>query len=299
MDFVYSHFTANGIKLEEYPFQSEAVMEAYLIENKDVLILNEGEDVKEVLQQYSVFKSSGKSGRLDILADFGSSIAVVELKKGILDEEAFTQLNNYFGEDGYPLFKDEPKLKIPLKDRESVSWLGILVGSGIDPALLSKIQDGDKKLKGNLTLGIIILKRYQGDRQVYVLSDIYVSNKGKDYTRYMVDNEGNYPKCRVALAMIKRYLEKNQKATAAEIESFFNKYIEFQNGIPLLRPLSFFNDNANEKRKQYYALEEKYQVKIESTVYVVTDWWWTINETEKLEKNVAIDMKLDVSKIQK
>ncbi len=70
---LYTHLTANNIKLQEMPFIRELSMEAYLIENEDVLSLDEENlsDVEIIDSELTIKfgrKSKDSDGRIDLLA---------------------------------------------------------------------------------------------------------------------------------------------------------------------------------------------------------------------------------------
>jgi RecB family endonuclease NucS len=94
---IYSHFAASGTKLEAFPFVSELAMEGYLAENPDILKLSDDDEVR-IVELEKDWKRDGEGrGRIDLLASYGdSTFAVIELKKGDLDLEAFNQLKSYF-----------------------------------------------------------------------------------------------------------------------------------------------------------------------------------------------------------
>jgi len=89
---LYRHITANNVILKEMPFLREISMEAYLIENSDVLALDADElsTVTVLGDEVSVVDGRpGKrgDGRIDLIAQYGdSTFGVIELKKGELND---------------------------------------------------------------------------------------------------------------------------------------------------------------------------------------------------------------------
>ena len=89
---IYRHLTANHVTLKGMPFSREIAMEAYLIDNPDILALDEDDlssisivDAEVILPGGRKRKQSG--GRIDLLAIYGeSTIGVVELKLEELNE---------------------------------------------------------------------------------------------------------------------------------------------------------------------------------------------------------------------
>jgi len=94
--FLTKTFTAGNETYKEFPFLGELIMEAFLIENPNALNLGaeEFEEAKILGHQISLKKGSkNKDGRIDILAAYGNRIAIIELKKGQIDEGALKQLH--------------------------------------------------------------------------------------------------------------------------------------------------------------------------------------------------------------
>ena len=95
---LYRHLTANNIQLEEMPFFREISMEAYLIENPDILALDNDELSSLSILDAEVHIPEGRGrkgtdGRIDLLALYGeSTIALIELKMGELAEIHLEQL---------------------------------------------------------------------------------------------------------------------------------------------------------------------------------------------------------------
>ena len=83
---IFRQITANNIALKDYPFLKELAMEAYLIENEDILKLDT-ENFADVtvldaeIALKSGRKTANRDGRIDILAKYGLDyLALVELK---------------------------------------------------------------------------------------------------------------------------------------------------------------------------------------------------------------------------
>lgn len=98
---VHRHVTANEVRLEPFPFKRELSMEAYLVENEEVLSLDDDqysavEVVASELRLREGRESKKTDGRIDVLATYSQEcIAVVELKLGQLEEQHLQQLEDY------------------------------------------------------------------------------------------------------------------------------------------------------------------------------------------------------------
>lgn len=101
---IFRQITANNIELKEYPFLKELAMEAYLIENEEILKLdnNNFNDVTVLDAEIALKsgrKTSNKDGRIDILAKYGMDyLAIVELKINEINQDTLNQLEDYLKE---------------------------------------------------------------------------------------------------------------------------------------------------------------------------------------------------------
>lgn len=92
----YRHLTANHVTLKKMPFLGEIAMEAYLIDNPEILALDEGdlstvEIVEAEVPMPRGRKSQQRDGRIDLLAIYGgSTVGVLELKHGELNEAIYS-----------------------------------------------------------------------------------------------------------------------------------------------------------------------------------------------------------------
>ena len=208
MDKLYSRLSANSVLLENYDFQSERIMEAYLIENPDVLKLDDSDTVSILGSQLPVSKRSGK-GFIDLLVSYNPSlVAIVELKKGILSKEDFKQLNDYFS-DLKESFKDNKFLLDAIDSGVSLRWRGVLIGTGVEQDLLNSVGSlsmGDD----NYPFSMIVLRRYRdkSSGQVFISSDIYTSKKGRQTFKYSFMGT-KYPQYKIVHALVKQYLLDN------------------------------------------------------------------------------------------
>ncbi|WP_339926106.1 hypothetical protein [uncultured Cyclobacterium sp.] len=96
---IFRQFTANSISMKPYPFWKELAMEAYFLENEDILKLDEQNFSEvEVLDAEIALKSGRKTGdgRIDILAKYGGEyLGIVEIKLNEINELSLRQLEDY------------------------------------------------------------------------------------------------------------------------------------------------------------------------------------------------------------
>ena len=96
---MFRQVTANNIILKEYPFWKELAMEAYLLENEEILRLDKTNfnDVT-ILDAEIALKQGRKTGdgRIDILAKYSDEyLGIVEIKLTEINEGSLLQLQDY------------------------------------------------------------------------------------------------------------------------------------------------------------------------------------------------------------
>ena len=217
---ILRHLTANDQQVKPLDFKRELSMEAYLIENEGVLELddtfNNVEIIADELALIQGRSSKGTNGRIDLLISYADEyFGIVELKLGTLEEIHLMQLEDYL------LCKDQilEKYKNII---ESPKWIGIIVGSAIDPDLAQKLSNGYTAQHG-IPIAALTIRRFRSSRgDIFVTTDIYFNdtNSAKDYTKYLFQGE-EYGKGRLVLAVIKQYVAENSDTTFAHLEKNF------------------------------------------------------------------------------
>jgi hypothetical protein len=224
--YLHKHISANNISIDNFPFQREIAMEAYLIENPNVLsIETDGFTEVEILES-EVTLLDGRidkktDGRIDILAKYGQEyLAIVELKLGELTELHLMQLESYLKER-QQILKKFPNLWDTTVSQQP-KWIGVMIGATISPELMLKIRKG-YYFESDIPIAALTINRYKGkDGNVYVVTDTYFIEKvtGRDYTKYIFNGQ-KYGKNRLVLAVIKDYVEKNSTLTYSQLKSKF------------------------------------------------------------------------------
>ncbi len=225
---IYRHLTANDIRLEPFPFKRELSMEAYLIENENVLALDDDifTDV-EIIDAELTLKQGRKSkdtdGRIDVLATYSQEyIAVIELKLGELTEIHLRQIEDYLQEkeqitQQYPNILDVEVTPKP-------KWIGVLVGATINAELAAKLKDG-YKTNLDIPIAALTVQRFRGsDGTILVTTDTYFKFKplsgNKDTSKYEFERKF-FGKGRLVLAVIKRYVEMHPTVSFADLQIAF------------------------------------------------------------------------------
>ena len=87
---IFKQVTANNIELAPYPFKKELALEAYLIENEEILALdNDNFSEVAVLDEEIALKKGrrDRDGRIDILTSYGAEyLSIIELKLNQINE---------------------------------------------------------------------------------------------------------------------------------------------------------------------------------------------------------------------
>ena len=154
--FLTKTFTAGNETYEQFPFLGELIMEAFLIENPNALNLGSEEFEEARILGHEIQLDGGsrrKDGRIDILASYANRIAIIELKKGQVDEKAKEQLNRYLqareqlAQLRLPSLTGDDKDKTLAEvfgrgDYNNIEWIGILAGTSVEPSLALKMREG-------------------------------------------------------------------------------------------------------------------------------------------------------------
>lgn len=273
--YLHKHFSANNVLIEKFPFQRELAMEAYLIENEGILALgtegfNEVNIVKSEVTLLDGRKDRNTDGRIDILAKYGQEyIAVVELKKGQLNQLHLQQLESYLKE------RKQILSKFPEIWDTSVSaepkWIGIMIGETIEPALMMDLRKG-YYAEGEIPIAALTINRYRGeDRNVYVVTDTYFVErvKNKDYTKYRF-NQQVYGKSRLVLAVIKDYIQRNPSTTFSQLEKILPPSLQGKDTFTTeSRARQIFQDTGY---KRHFLEPDELIALSDATIAVSTQW---------------------------
>ena len=174
---LFKTIAAENILLTDLPFMSELNMEAFVIENPEVLTTDEYSEVTILINQLPIKsgrKSKGSDGRIDLLASINDQyIAVIELKNAVLRLEHIKQLEDYLEElsSHKEKYLSELQQQYEIKGQE---FIGIIIGTDIMPEIKDVLEHG---FFHNETIPIIgmTINRYSSEdsREVYILAETY------------------------------------------------------------------------------------------------------------------------------
>jgi hypothetical protein len=275
---ILRHFTANDEQLAPFNFKRELSMESYLVENEGVLGLdndifasNNVEIIEEELTLKQGRSSRDTDGRIDILATYsGEYIAVIELKLGQLESIHLEQLEDYLKQkqqilDQYPDIINQETSLTP-------KWIGVLVGSSINPELSNKITQGYTTPDG-IQIAALTIQRFRSSRgNIYVTTDTYFQNvsNSRDITQYKFNGE-TFGKGRLVLAVMKHHIELNPVLTYAELNNQFPKRYQGSKGVfSLVEDANRIYSETGRKR-HFIAPNEIIDIS-DSTIAICTQW---------------------------
>ncbi|WP_107666385.1 hypothetical protein [Cyanothece sp. BG0011] len=270
------HLTANNIKLNPYSFIRELSMEAYLIENESVLLLdNDNFSDIEIIDVELTLKDGRRSkntdGRIDILALYNQeTYAIIELKLGELTKIHLEQLEDYL-QQKERLLKYIENEEINKKENK---WIGVLVGSSIDPLLEKQIKEG-YLVHDSIPVAALTVNRYRGeDNQIYVLTETYFKNISRNYDRTKYKFKDNlYGKGRLVLAVVKDYVENHPNIQYSELKTAFPDYLQGSKyGVFLTLEEAKKIQEEKGKKRHFIKNEEVINLANNLKIAVCTEW---------------------------
>lgn len=282
---IFRQITANNIELKPYPFIKELAMEAYLIENEDVLKLDTDNFAEVNILDAEIAlkggrKTSNRDGRIDILARYGFDyLSIVELKMQELNDSTLDQLEDYL------LEKDQILEKFPefWQEESEPNWIGVLVGSSISPELQRKLQDGYKTESGIAIAGLVI-KRFRNEKgEIYVVTDTFFKYKysSRDFSKFQFRGV-DYNKSRLVNQVIKSYVEDNPTATYADLNKAFPKSLQGSSGVfDLFSKARETYEQTGYKRHYIHADE---LIKLQDCIIATSTQWGKGNINSFIEK---------------
>jgi len=292
---IFRQITANNIELKEYPFLKELAMEAYLMENEEVLKLdsNNFSDVTVLDAEIALKagrKTSNRDGRVDILAQYGVDyLSIVELKINEINDDTLIQLEDYLKEKNQIIEKYSNFWE---NKEEEPKWVGVLVGTSISPELQRKLQDGYLTEDGIPIAGLVIRRFRSSKNEIFVITDtFYKYNYSKrDFSKFLFKNK-EYNKARLVNAVIKQYVEDNPTITYADLKTIFPDNLQGSTGVfETYEKAQEIYDRTGHKR-HYIKPEEL--IKLSDSTIATCNQWGTGNIENFVDKVLEIEYKIE------
>jgi hypothetical protein len=170
-------------------------------------------------------------------------------------------------------------------------WLGVLVGTSIDPALASKIAGGYRAF-GSIPIAALTIKRYLGsNNEVYVVTDTYFSRISgiKDTSKYLFDGV-LYGKGRLVLAVVKRHVESNPSYGFQALLSDFPVRCQGSSGV--FAPEQDARSTLERTKRARHFLSPQDLVKLSDVTVAVSNQWGVGNIGSFLEQGRKLGYKI-------
>jgi hypothetical protein len=270
---IYKSFSINGVNIDDFPFERELFMEAYLVENTKALMLQTDDDVQ--ILGYEVPISGGTmkgDGRADIVALYGDdTIAIIELKLRTAGKDAQEQLSGYLNKKQREfVFNSVSADNADIFAGKSIDdyyWKGILVAENIDQCIVDTIES-DCNVLGNehLELCAISLQRFidRDTRQVYVLNKAFSKpTTARDYQKISVNGK-LLNKRQAVLEVLKMYVSKHPSAGYEDMKKVFPDSLQGSNGV--ITDVSSVGDSVR------YFMDDEIKL-ADGTIIVVCNQW--------------------------
>ncbi|MDP8033620.1 hypothetical protein QJU43_04470 [Pasteurella atlantica] len=289
---IFKQVTANNIELKPYPFKKELAMEAYLIENEDILTLDQENFTEVAILDEEIALKKGRrnrDGRIDILASYGAEyLSIVELKLNEINIESLKQLEDYL---------DERKQILEIgeywENNQEPKWIGVLVGTSISEELQIKLRNG-YKYNDEIPIAGIVLSRYRSeDNNIFVISDTYFSfnYSTKDYSRFIFKSK-ILNKAQLVNEVVKAYVEDNPNVTFAELKSVFPDKYQKNYGI-FDKYAKAYNIYSESGYKRYYIKDVQTINLIDEKIATCNQWnSHSIASFIKLAKELGYSIEL-------
>jgi hypothetical protein len=271
--YLHKHVSINNISTEDFAFQRELAMEAYIIENPSVLAMKIDGFYDVQILECELPIIGGRvdkktDGRIDILAKYGNEyLAVVELKLGELTEEHLEQLTSYLLERKQILEKCPDSWDMTVNNEPK--WIGVMIGARINPELMLKIRAGHYiDNEKTIPIAALTINRFKGkDGNVYVVSDTYFVEKvnGRDYTKYLFKGR-KFGKNRLVLAIIKDYVEQRPSLTYSALHAVFPDSLQGKETFTTIEIATSKKDIRN------FMKAEELITLADATIAVSTEW---------------------------
>jgi hypothetical protein len=288
---IFRQVTANNISMKSYPFWKELAMEAYLLENEEILKLDEQNFSDVTIVDAEIALKKGRKsgdGRIDILTKYGGEyLGIVELKLNEINHESLKQLEGYLKVKAQILnFGDY------WNEETDPKWVGVLVGSSISPNLQELLSTG-YEFDGIPIAGMTI-KRFRSDKnEIFVISDTYFKfgYTKKDYSKFLFKNQ-EFNKGRLVNAVVRAYVGSNPDLTFSQLKSKFPDLIQGSFGV--FDTHSKANDIYERWGHKRHYIKEIETIKLQDQTISTCTQWNPDNIKRFIDYANKLDMKIQL-----
>lgn len=271
---IYKQLKANNITLKKRNFSRELLLEAFLIQNEELLTIEglETDNAPEVTSfEHTVKKGNGSdsNGRIDLIIKYDNTIGIAELKKEEVNHETIKQLNDYMGTTNVQRIISE------LRDvsnnaeifEDDAPRLGIVIGTSIDSKLANEIvndQQADWKIDG-VEYAAIIINRYESEDlygTVFTTTETYFkSSKARDLSKYTINGDKTLQLGKGRLVQhIVRELAKTR--SLSQMKEALPKNLQGSKGVFVKEELAIEQFNSSKDNRSRYFMDENKEDRI-------------------------------------
>ncbi len=293
---IFRQFTSNNINFKEYEFSKELALEAYLIENEEILKLDERNFSEPSIVDAEIAIKEGRrsgDGRIDLLAKYGNEyLAIIELKIGEINHNSLNQLLDY-------LSVKEKILNIDRKEYWSEEfepkWIGLLVGTSICPKLQADLAENPEK--NGIPIASMVIRRFRSEENdIFVISDTFFNFKysAKDYSKFIFQGQA-YNKGRLVHAVIKHYIETHPNISFFELTSKFPHEIQGSMTLGVFKPLNEANRIYDEWGHKRHFIKPEEIIELKDQKIAVCSQWNPNNIQKFIEQAKTLGLNIEVS----
>jgi len=288
---LYRQITANNVELKDYPFWKELAMEAYLLENEDILKLDKQNFSDVTVLDAEIALVQGRksgNGRIDLLVKYsGEYIGIVEIKLNEINEQSLLQLQDYLDNKDM-IVSNNPEY---WEDETTPKWIGILVGSDISSSLREKLSNGF--VYNGIPIAGMTLKRFKANNEIYVITDTFFKFEysNKDYSKFIF-NQQVYNKGRLVNACLKYFVEANPEITFAELKEKFPDKIQGSFGVfeTKKKANEIFQQTG---RKRHYINPDE-EIKVQDEIIATCREWNLENMKKFLNQANQLGLQIEI-----
>ncbi len=257
--YVEKMMSIGGLPLEDYPFGREVHLEGFLLEHLGHICPSGTEPSGlEPTNQVPVAgggAASGADGRVDIVFELAAETdgvwALVEIKAGRLTVQHLNQLLAYLAASSELTREIQQRYGTTVEPK---AWMGVLVGTSIEPDLAATLVKGEWHLLPGVSplagakpeLSAVVIKRFRdaASKAVYVLADKYFNTKAsnsRDYSRFSFDAGTTwYGAAAFVREYVRWHLGSMHLTSVAELQAAFPKTL--QGSLPVIEEVQNVTD---------------------------------------------------------
>lgn len=311
---IYKQLKANNITLKKRNFERELLLEAFLIQNEEILAIEglDTENSPEVTSfEHTVKKGEGSdsNGRIDLIIKYDNTIGIAELKKEEVNHETINQLNDYIGAANVQRIISELRVASGNAEifEDDAPRLGIVIGTSIDSKLANEIVNDEPApwREEGVEYAAIVINRYEAEElygTVFTTTETYFkSSKARDLSKYTINGDKTLKLGKGRLVQhIVRELAKTR--SLSEMNEALPKNLQGSKGVFVREEAAIEQLNASKDNRPRFFMDENKDDIIElkdGTKICVCSQWGISNISKFIEHINSNHPDLKISNILK